>query len=94
MDSSPVDALLVVQKGDATAPEAEPSVEPSFVRELFAELSAEHIQREEARRAYVLVPTNRDRALVAARERFAVEIVAKRALFFETLLVLRLSHRR
>jgi len=48
----------------------------------------------EGGRAYVLVPTNRDGALVAARERFAVEIVAKRALFFETLLVLRLSHRR
>jgi len=43
-------------------------------------------------RAYLLVPSNRERALAVARERFRVRVVAERPLFFETLRVLELTN--
>ena len=45
-------------------------------------------------RAYLLVPSNRERALAAARERFTVRIAAKKTLFFEELLALELTDPR
>jgi len=45
-------------------------------------------------RVYLLVPSNRDRALGAARERFSLRIAAKRPLFYETLYALELTHPR
>ena len=46
-----------------------------------------------AGRVYLLVPSNREAALAAARARFTVHVAAKRPLFFEELLVLELTHR-
>jgi release factor glutamine methyltransferase len=45
-------------------------------------------------RAFVLVPSNRERALAAARERFDVRVADKKALFFEELLALELTDPR
>jgi len=47
----------------------------------------------EAGRIYLLVPSNRERAMSAANGRFAVKVAARKTLFFEELLVLELSHR-
>lgn len=44
-------------------------------------------------RAYLLVPSQRDRGLAAAEERFHVRVAGERPLFFERLLVLELTHR-
>ncbi len=43
-------------------------------------------------RAYLLVPSDRERAMAAAQERFRVAIAAKRPLFYETLHALELTH--
>jgi len=44
-------------------------------------------------RIYLLVPSNRERAMAAAREHFSIRVAGKRPLFFEELLVLELAHR-
>src|SRR2546428_4909025 len=45
-------------------------------------------------RIYLLIPSNREGAIAAAREHFEVRIAAKKPLFFEELLVLELMHPR
>lgn len=45
-------------------------------------------------RCYVTVPTNRERALAHARERFDVTVAAQKSMFFEKLLALELTMSR
>ena len=48
-------ALLAVEKRDAPAAVREPAVEPALVRNVVAELRAQHVERRKAGRAQDLV---------------------------------------
>jgi hypothetical protein len=55
LHARPVNPLLVVQEGHARAAKVEPLVQRAGVRKVLAELRAQDVEREEARRANVLV---------------------------------------